>query len=122
MLSKQEIYNKVRAHLLKQGKRSFYTCGDSQICAYRSPDDLKCAVGCLILDQYYTNSSEGFVCTSSNVVTALSASGVDMGEDGTRSLLLQLQSLHDYRDCTAWESALDDIAEEFGLDIPKDEV
>lgn len=54
-----EIFEKVFEHLLKQNKKSTDKGGD---CQYRLRDDeqtLKCAVGCLIEDQFYDPRIEG---------------------------------------------------------------
>lgn len=51
---KQEIYNKVRDHLLAQGKRA----GTATRCLYRH-GNLKCAIGSLIPDEAYDPAIEG---------------------------------------------------------------
>jgi hypothetical protein len=55
-MTKQEIFDTVALHLIKQGKQSADATGD---CFYRSPDGLKCAVGCLIPDEVYRPEMEG---------------------------------------------------------------
>jgi hypothetical protein len=55
-MTKQEIFDTVAFHLIKQGKKS---ANDRGICLYRSPGGLKCAVGCLIPDEVYWPSMEG---------------------------------------------------------------
>lgn len=55
-MTDQEIYDKVKAHLLKQGRRSIAPCpGVNNVtkCVYRTEDGRSCAVGCLIPDEVY---------------------------------------------------------------------
>jgi hypothetical protein len=55
-MTKQEIFDTVALHLIKQGKKSVNDIGR---CLYRSPEGLKCAIGCLIPDEVYQRSMEG---------------------------------------------------------------
>lgn len=57
-MNRQEIYDKVKAHLLTQGKKSEAKTISGQ-CLYRSPDGLQCAAGCLIPDELYDPEMEG---------------------------------------------------------------
>lgn len=54
-MTPQDIFDTVAAHLYKQNKRSYK--GNARMsggfCVYRSPEGLKCAVGCLIPDEDY---------------------------------------------------------------------
>ncbi len=62
MLSLQEIYTKVKTHLIAQGRRASAPSaipGYPDDCKYRTLDGLKCAVGCLIPDDVYQPSFEG---------------------------------------------------------------
>ena len=55
-MKKQEIFDTVAAHLIKQKRRS----ADKHGCwVYHGVDNLKCAVGCLIPDEIYTPEMEG---------------------------------------------------------------
>lgn len=51
----QEIFDTVSVHLLTQNEKSqessFYSS-----CLYRGPNGTKCAVGCLIKDEFYQPS------------------------------------------------------------------
>lgn len=57
MHTKQQIFNIVVEHLFKQGIAAFDIARD--ICAYRSPEGLTCAIGCLIPDEHYNSLMEG---------------------------------------------------------------
>lgn len=52
-MNNQKIFDKVVTHLLTQGRRSVSWNGN---CQYRGPEGRKCAIGCLIPDQYYHKS------------------------------------------------------------------
>lgn len=55
--TKKEIFSKVKTHLLTQNKTSE---NESGRCLYRGPDKLKCAAGCLITDEQYDITMEGY--------------------------------------------------------------
>lgn len=54
----QETFDMIVKHLAQQGRRSELTGGFAYGCAYRGPDNMKCAVGCLIPDELYDWSLE----------------------------------------------------------------
>jgi hypothetical protein len=54
--TKQQVFDQVVKHLLKQGKRAYQ---EGKGCRYRTDDGLKCAVGCLLPDAAYTPDMEG---------------------------------------------------------------
>lgn len=63
-MEKQEIYDKVCAHLAQQKTRSRGVMEDGRMdCAYRMPDGRRCAIGALIPDSMYVpemdNPSDG---------------------------------------------------------------
>jgi hypothetical protein len=97
----QEIYDKVKAHLLAQGKPSKNDSGD---CLYRGNDGYKCAAGCLIPDELYVPKMEGQKFSS--LCRSWSISGHDPimfmaffrfeGADDRRVKLIdELQRIHD---------------------------
>jgi hypothetical protein len=53
-MDRQEIFDKVKAHLLEQGCRSVDPpVHGAAWCKYRGPRGLKCAIGALIPDEVY---------------------------------------------------------------------
>lgn len=92
-MTRQEIFDKVVAHLRAQGKQAIT---DGGTCMYRADDGSMCAVGCLIKDEFYDPSFEKKDVNHYKVVEALKSSGIDM-EFHTKNLLDDLQSLHDRR-------------------------
>tara|TARA_B100000768_G_scaffold94884_1_gene88702 strand:- start:3832 stop:4170 length:339 start_codon:yes stop_codon:yes gene_type:complete len=108
----KEIFDRVKAHLLKQGERASRQNGHG--CYYHTPEGLKCAVGCLITGEAYSGALEGDVVENALVRAALEASGID-DEPDTIDMLCRLQSIHDDWAPNRWEHALDNLeADLFG--------
>ena len=99
----QEIYDKVKAHLLAQGRPAMFQGS----CVYRSPNGLKCAVGCLITDEAYDEDLEGVPvrcllgCNEDDEETVaayeqmLRQSGIDTSNKELVRMLSALQYAHD---------------------------
>lgn len=97
MMTKQEIFDKVVAHLRAQGGKAL---NENQMCQYRARGGAKCAIGCLILDEHYSRRLEGKRAFSDLVVKALRKSGVP---DEAGGLLRDLQRIHDHLYVRQWE-------------------
>lgn len=123
MLTKRQIFETVRDHLLSQGERS----EKDNRCLYRGPDGLKCAVGCLINDEFYSETFENIAIAEvmysyESLATlglaveafkaALTASGVPLTLDIVR-MLHRLQQMHDGLDPTLWSQSLEQIEYDF---------
>ena len=104
----QQIFDQVTRHLITQGERS----EDSEMCLYRH-GNLKCAVGCLITDQFYDAGIEGSHPRDEVVRQALRDSlGTD---DLPVQLLAKLQHIHDYEPPGHWIDGLAELARDRGL-------
>lgn len=91
----QGIFDRVVDHLRTQKAQSKLLRTDGHtICTYRGINGLKCAVGCLILDENYTFKLEGLFVDDKSVIEALTASGVCI-ERNNLCMLGELQMLHD---------------------------
>ena len=55
-MNRQKVFDTVLTHLRTQNRRAVNGSGG---CVYRSPEGLKCAIGCLIPDELYRSSMEG---------------------------------------------------------------
>lgn len=122
MLTKQEIFDKVVAHLRQQKVPAM----DGGHCAYRSEDGKQCAIGCLIADSEYHTWMEGL-----DVASLLKDSrcpgdlqerlGVKDNLDRHSDLFIflsRLQAVHDsYSQLVSWEEMLQETAEMFGLHL-----
>lgn len=127
MLSNQEIFDRVSSHLLTQGKPALR---DGE-CVYRTPEGLRCAIGCLIPDALYAVELEGIAVRQTRDVEALPhythkedafrlamvllASGIDLRQEKTFSLCAGLQYVHDNRGPELWRECLQYLAQVHGL-------
>jgi hypothetical protein len=126
VLSKQEIYQKVRNHLLTQNWRS---TDDNDRPLFYGPWGHKCAIGCLIAEEHYQQQIEGTgVCllfprsrghikrsSEQCLADALIQSGVNVDDESVVNLLVELQDVHDVIPIERWTSELDAIAERHGF-------
>jgi hypothetical protein len=115
--TKQEIFETVITHLLRQGKQSSILEGARSICMYRK-GSLKCAVGVLIKRNEYKADMEFhdvFELAEGNRLP------VGLGTEENLNLMSRLQLLHDKgMECNGidekWLPWVEEIAEEFSLD------
>ena len=114
-LTKKEIFNKVKNHLLKQNERSLRD--NDMDCAYRSPDGKTCAVGCLLLtyDSRIESCSilvliaEDWEEEKEGDYLKLKELLVEAGVFNHLGLLQDLQALHDYSAPEIWDRKLDEL-------------
>ena len=85
----QEVFDTSVSHLIKQGKPAA-TDGMYGTCSYRTPEGLKCAVGCLITTKEYKKSMEG-----KNVSALIEDNLIPKKLLPYIALLKSLQKLHD---------------------------
>lgn len=104
ILTRREVFDQVKAHLLKQGHRSYSRV---QGCVYRGKDGDMCAVGCLIPDDIYDMNMEGTDALGlfSDWDYEMEQCSLDQDEHG--ALLMALQAIHDQMDPEKWPAALD---------------
>lgn len=110
-MTRQEIFDHVKAHLLKQGKKAFLP-GSKTKCAYRSPDGKKCAGGCLIPDELYHPAMETKIFR--NVCFNFGRVKAHIGADNI-GFVQELQDIHDCHEPEEWPYRLDDLAELYEL-------
>lgn len=99
MLSKQEVFDKVAAHLLKQGEKSLDKDGE---CAYRGEGGRMCAIGALIPDSRYNQDLEGLSVDSVEVERLLS----ETVQLDCEEMLSALQDVHDNCSVDQWRNGL----------------
>lgn len=117
---RQDMFDRVATHLLKQGRRaSLNGTKYGTNCAYRGVNDTKCAIGCLINDEYYDKEFEGrgFNVVANAVERSLN---VVLDKDDY-DLLEALQVLHDKIVPNSWAERLKCIAEDQGLQFSQKE-
>jgi hypothetical protein len=114
-VTNQELYNRVVAHLRKQGcaaklvKRGSNNSNFSA-CRYRTDDGKKCAIGCLIPDERYSGALEGRMVYQQEVLRAAGLTSKNV------TLATRLQRIHDCKPVDDWESEFVLVAQEFGLE------
>lgn len=110
MSLKQELFDRISKHLLKQNERSIEHI--SGACRYRGDNGLKCAVGAIISDKKYSEKIEGRTVYTSSVIECLPVryQGV-----GSISFIGKLQRLHDQTAVHLWKDGLKEIAKDEGL-------
>ncbi len=106
----QEVFNKVKSHLLKQGKKAV----NGDICAYRSEDGMQCAVGCLIPDNLYNKNIENDTVSAKKVRKCLPFTFMSSEMIG---FLRDLQRIHDNNPVPTWEEDLNALAKEYSLKV-----
>ena len=113
-MNHQEIFEKVKAHLLSQNAKSLTEDG---MCAYRGVGGLKCAVGCLISDDVYQPEMENHNVYYPEVEDALRDSGVKFNVERHESLnfFRELQAIHDGYPCSEWAKELETLRAKWGL-------
>lgn len=109
-MTNQELYNKVRKHLLTQMAKSTFPSIQAS-CAYRGDNGLKCAIGCLIPDEHYSSSLEGYTARNEEVMRAAGLSIENI------NLAIDLQKIHDCHRVEKWATKLDYVASDYSLEI-----
>ena len=112
----EEVFSYVKEFLLEQGEKSHST---KHGCAYRGEDNRKCAIGCLILDEFYDEAFEGGLPTNSDgpkgylIRDALEKSlpNWKMNLD----LLSDVQSIHDSYEVDSWHYEFSRRSEKYYL-------
>ena len=110
-MNKQEVFNKVATHLIKQGQRSV---DHEAACLYRGPGNLMCAAGCLIEDEHYAPALENLLVRSTQVSRALTLSGVPLD---AHQMVAALQELHDRNGPARWPKLLQELADDFNVEF-----
>lgn len=120
MLTKREIFNKVKNHLLAQGSKALSSDGR---CAYRGVAHTKCAAGILIENELYDPVIEGRAVSTmtegmqgtlngstqkchQKLIDALVASGIS---EEKFPFVRQLQKIHDSSTVSEWPGLLDKL-------------
>lgn len=105
-MTKQEVFNVVREHLLKQGVRSENAAGSFR---YRGPNGLMCAVGVIIPDDLYHPEMEGRVVKDIWHMFSLGY------YPNVLDLLEDLQNVHDTYWPPVWAEKLEAIRQRHNL-------
>jgi hypothetical protein len=118
MLNGYAVYQCVRRHMLAQQAASEDEAGS---CRLRGHRGRKCAIGCLIQDEYYHPDLEQIGISylrnypDSPLLRALAASGVDVGSKALIDLLIELEDIHDGTAVSEWSWRLERLGREYGF-------
>jgi len=125
-MNRQEVVQRVRDHLLSASKRAVSEHGT---CQFRTPEGLKCAVGCLFPDDYDVSGfnsaglSNSINETRSRLVAALDDIGVPRESHG---FLMEAQDLHDceynWNDDGLYDKAVERLHELCRLELCRQEL
>lgn len=102
--TEQEVFDQVAEHLLKQMAQSRQSTG----CAYRGNNGLKCAAGCLIADDEYSEEFE-------NIAWSELGRKIPNFPKKHSGLIQGLQAIHDTRPPVCWPYYLQKLAREYRL-------
>ena len=97
-----DVFKKVSEHLLTQNEKALDA---NRHCVYISKTGLKCAVGCLIDDDFYFRELGVLGVRDAALKNALKLSGVPITEEVLK-LLEELQQLHDFVKTEGWVAEL----------------
>jgi hypothetical protein len=129
----KKIFKVVSQHLLRQNAKSLLpekmrASGKTftTTCAYRGEEGRKCAVGCLIPDNKYTEDLEGLGVLSPNVWSILEGEGIVGPQEGNgrstkltrqEEFLSSLQGVHDSFPPEAWPERLEFVRKHYGISV-----
>ena len=114
--TRQQLFDVVAAHLLRQNKKSMDAAG---FCMYRAPDGCKCAIGCLIPDEMYYSYLEkrGIRALAEHFIVPAYIYNPD-----NLPLLVALQRIHDTLSVEHWPHALIRTSARYGLEFNIDRI
>jgi hypothetical protein len=109
----QEIFDAVSCHLLLAQREKSIASGR---CSYRSVHNRACAIGCLIPDDVYDRQMDSGVWSIDQLLAGSRALYDMYGQH--RSLLIDLQKVHDFCDVRDWPDSLVRVADDLDLCVP----
>ena len=111
-MTNQQLFDTVATHLLTQRTRSIATKNGVTRCAYRGRKGTRCAIGCLIPDDRYDATFEGFAVKKPEIRKAAGLRSAQL------PLAEELQQIHDMIiHPSLWRGALRIVARERRLSM-----
>lgn len=113
-MTSQEVFDKVVEHLRKQGCKAISKVMGG--CFFRTEDNLRCSIGCLIEANEYDPRMEGYVLFDllAMHMDFVPASLKERLEPH-KALLNRMMQIHDFVGVELWEAAFKGAAKEFNL-------
>jgi hypothetical protein len=121
-MNTQEAFDTIVTHLAKQAQPA--KKDDTDFCVYRSPEGLKCAVGCLIPDDLYLPAMDVDSPDDAGAGTGVEAliehypTMERLLCDVDVKVLCAAQDTHDHWQPHDWQTEVEEIAETYGLTVP----
>lgn len=112
-MTSQQFFDRVATHLLTQKQRSYDPRRAE--CRYRGPAGLQCAIGCLIPDEAYHPSFEGWNAWADTAESRAIRRAAGIRGRKQVGLATNLQQVHDLDEPTVWASCLREVAGDHGL-------
>lgn len=110
-MTTQEIFDYIVSHLRAQNSRCINVITNN--CLYRAGNGKKCAVGCLITNEEYQPEME--MKTFHLLINSYSHLTIANFDPISKSLLKDMQVIHDDYLPGSWEKKFRDMAERFNL-------
>ena len=97
------VFEFVKQHLITQGQKSESITS----CYYKQPNGLRCAIGCLIDDEFYNENLEFKNGDDPIILDAVQKSLPNWKIN--HNMLIELQELHDEVEVEEWEWKLEEL-------------
>lgn len=121
LASIQDVFNQAARHLLTQKEKATIYNQDLGIeaCQYKNPEGLRCAFGCFVSDDEYTNLYEGNAAYF--VIEDFENSNPEIPKTGelVKDFCNALQDIHDSYAAYEWHDKLTELADEYSLVMPE---
>lgn len=111
--TKQDLFNHVARHLIRQNEQSRGGVGDT--CMYRNGRGLSCAIGCCINGENYRPSFEGKAFSGGIYIAVEKSIGRQLESDEI-GMLSDLRKIHDDWEPMDWFYKLNEIVDEYRLE------
>lgn len=116
--TESQVFEFIATHLLTQRKKSKYAQAylgkTTPTCAYRSPEGLTCAAGCLLTKRQYRKSMEGTAWNALTLTFNLSTCHSE--------LICRMQTIHDAWEPSKWKAQLKSLNKSKGYGVNIDAI
>lgn len=103
LITDEGVFEFVKQHLITQGQKSEFITS----CYYKQSNGLRCAIGCLIEDEFYNENLEFKNGDDPIILDAVQKSLPNWKIN--KGMLIELQELHDEIEVDEWEWKLEQL-------------
>jgi hypothetical protein len=119
-MNTQEAFTTIVTHLAKQAKKALSVGdGSASYCMYRSPEGLKCALGCLIPDDLYEPAMDSGMGMQASLLLDRYPALKKVLSDVDVQMLGDMQFLHDSCIVSEWGTDARVMADRHHLIMPE---